>query len=254
MSDKSVLPLFYTNVVGLNPAEHGALRLDRGAGYGFAAGSATVPLGLGEVALAARHYPVVFTSGPMAAPVALVGIDEGGNLFVGPDGQWAPGAYVPAYLRAWPFIIVEDPRRTETFVAMEQGAACLGAEKGEALFEDGKPTALLNEAVRFCAALRENMVAASAFARGLDEAGLLQEEEATVNFSGGGSRKVRGFKLVRPERLDQVADETFLDWRRRGWLGPVYAHLQSAGNWGRLVDMAVSRGRAGGGGAAPAGA
>ena len=254
MSDNAVLPLFYTNVVGVNPAAHGALKLNRAAGYGFAAGSATVPLGLGEIALAARHYPVVFTSGPMAAPVALVGIDEGGNVFLGPDGQWAPGAYVPAYLRAWPFIIVEDTRRAETFVAMEAGAACLGTDAGDALFEDGKPTAAMGEAVRFCAALRENMKAAAAFTRALDEAGLLHEEEATVNFSGGGTRKVRGFRLVRPEALDQVADETFLDWRRRGWLGPVYAHLQSAGNWGRLVDMAVARGRTGRAAAAVGGA
>ena len=245
MSEGAVLPLFYSNVVGVNPAAHGALRLNRAAGYGFAAGSATVPLGLGEIALAARHYPVVFTSGPNAAPVALVGIDEGDNLFLGPNGQWQAGAYVPTYLRAWPFLFVEDPRRKETFVAIEEGAACLGTETGDLLFEDGKPTALLSEAVRFCAAVRENMVAASAFARGLDEAGLLQEEEATVNFTGGGSRKVRGFRLVRPERLDQVADETFLDWRRRGWLAPIYAHLQSAGNWARLVDAAVSRGRSG---------
>jgi hypothetical protein len=250
MSDAAALPLFFTRVVGVNPGPHGALRLDRGAGYGFAAGSATIPLGLGEVALAARHYPVVFAGGPVPMPVALVGLDEGGNLFVGPDGAWVAGAYVPAYVRAWPFLVVEDPQRQATYVAMEEGAACLGTEAGEKLFEDGKPTRVLSEAAQFCAALRENLAAAASFARGLDEAGLLQEEEAQVTFTGGGSARVRGFRLVRQDRLDQVADETFLDWRRRGWLGPVYAHLHSAGNWARLVDLAVSRGGAGRGGAA----
>jgi len=249
MADTPTLPLFYTRLVGVNPTAHGALRMDRAAGFGFTAGATSIPLGLGEMALAARHYPVVFASGPVPSPVALVGLDEGGNLFVGPDGAWAPGTYVPAYVRAFPFVFVEDQTRKETFVAMEEGAASLGTETGEKLFEDGKPTAFLNEAVRFCAAMRDNLAAAAAFGQGLAEAGLLQEEEATVNFNSGGSRKVRGFQLVKPERLDQVADETFLDWRRRGWLGPVYAHLHAAGNWARLVDRFVSRGAPGAGGA-----
>jgi hypothetical protein len=75
----------------------------------------------------------------------------------------------------------------------------------------------------------------------MEAAGLLRDEEATVNFTTGGQSRVRGFKVVVPEKLDTVADETFLDWRRRGWLAPIYAHVQSAGNWARLVDMAAAR-------------
>ena len=244
MSDapSPALPLFYSKVVGVNPAVHGALRLDRAAGYGFAAGAASIPVGLGEFGLVARHYPIVFAAGPVPAPVALVGINELGNLFVDGAGAWRPDAYVPGYVRAFPFIFVEDPARSTTYVGMDEGAAGLGFETGERLFEDGKPTTTLSEAVQFCASLRDNLSAATAFATALDAAGLLQEEEATVNFTAGGSSRVRGFKVIRPDRLDQVSDETFLDWRRRGWLGAIYAHLHSAGNWARLIDLSVARG------------
>jgi len=239
----SALPLFFSKVVGVNPAQHGGLRLDRAAGYGFAAKAASIPLGLGEFGLVARHYPIVFAAGPVPAAVALVGLNERGNLFVDEAGAWRADAYVPAYLRAWPFIFVEDPARNTTFVGMEEGAACLATGQGAALFEDGKPTAVLSEAVQFCATFRDNLTAAAAMARALDEAGLLQEEEATVTFSAGGSSRVRGFKAIRPDRLDQVSDETFLDWRRRGWLGAIYAHLHSAANWARLIDLAAARPR-----------
>jgi len=237
------LPLFFTKVVGVNPAQHAGLHLDRSIGYGFAAKAASIPLGLGEFALVARHYPIVFAAGPVPAPVALVGLNELGNLFVDDSGAWRPDAYVPAYLRAWPFIFVEDPARSTTFVGMEEGAACLATGQGPALFEDGKPSAALSEAVQFCAAFRDNLTASAALARALDEAGLLQEEEATVTFSAGGSTRVRGFKAIRPDRLDQVSDETFLDWRRRGWLGAIYAHLHSSANWARLIDLAAARPR-----------
>jgi hypothetical protein len=234
------LPLFYTKVVGLNPAQHGALRLDRTAGHAFAATATAIPLGLGEFATAARHYPIVFAAGPVTAPVALVGLNGLGNLFTGPDGAWRADAYIPAYVRAYPFIFVEDPARATTFVAIEESAACLATGQGTALFEDARPTPALTEAVQFCAACRDNLTAAATFAAALDAAGLLQEEEATVNFTAGGSTRIRGFKVIRPDRLDQVSDETFLDWRRRGWLGAIYAHLHSAANWARLIDLAAS--------------
>ena len=249
----TALPLFYTKVVGANPAQHGALRLDRSTGYGFAAGTASIPLGLGEFAVVARHYPIVFTAGLVPAPVALVGLNDQGNLFVGADGAWRADAYVPGYVRAYPFIFVEDSAHDATYVGMEEGAACLGSERGEPLFEDGKPTPALREAVQFCATFRDNHTAAAAFAAALDAAGLLQEEEATVSFTakvggpgrggggGGGTTRVRGFKVIRPDRLDAVADETFLDWRRRGWLGAIYAQLHSSANWARLIDLAAER-------------
>lgn len=239
------LPLFYTKVVGVNPNLHGAVRLNRAAGYGFAAGAASIPVGLGEFGLVARHYPIVFAAGAVPAPVALVGINEVGNLYVDSAGAWRVDAYVPAYLRAYPFIFVEDPARSTTYVGMDEAAACLGQEAGERLFEDGKPTAALSEAVQFCASFRDNVTAATAFATALEAAGLLQEEEAMVNFTGGGSTRVRGFKVIRPDRLDQVSDEVFLDWRRRGWLGAIYAHLHSAANWARLIDLSVGRGKSG---------
>jgi hypothetical protein len=235
------LPLFFHRVVGVNPELHGNLRLDRSAGYGFAAKAQTLPIGLGEFEMAARHYPIVFTSGPAPMPVALVGLNETGNLFVGADGAWRIDAYVPAYARAFPFIFVEDTGADTTYVGMEADAACLKTDTGQRLFEDGKPTQVLNEAIGFCSALRDNLRAGATLAKALDAAGLLREEEATVNFTAGGSARIRGFKVMQPDRLDGVSDETFLDWRRRGWLGPIYAHLHSAAYWGRLIDLAAAR-------------
>jgi hypothetical protein len=237
------MPLFFNRVVGVNPALHGGLRLDRGTGYGFSAKGQSVPLGLGEMEAAAQHFPILFASGPNPAPVALLGLGEGFNLFVRPDGSWRPDTYIPAYIRAFPFVFVEDAGKKTVYVGMEPDAACLQGTSGAALFEDGKPTAALNEAIGFCTSFRDNLAAAGAFARALDEAGLLEEEEATVNFTAGGGARVRGFKIVKPERLDQVSDATYLDWRRRGWIGAIYAHLYSSARWSRLIELAAANPR-----------
>lgn len=237
---QQAMPLFFHRVVGVNPATHSHLRLDRSVGYGFSRVAQSVPIGLGEFDVAAQHFPIVFTSGPTPAPVALLGLGEGNNLFLNEDGTWRKDSYVPAYVRAFPFIFVEDAASKNVFVGMEADAACLREDNGAPMFEDGQPTPALTEAINFCSAFRDNLTAANAFARALEAQGLLEEEEATVNFSAGGGTKIRGFKIVRADRLDQVSDETFLDWRRRGWIGPLYAHLHSASRWGRLIELAAA--------------
>ena len=234
------LPPFFARAEVIAPERHGGLRLDRAAGYGFAAAAPSLPLGLGEFELAARHYPVLFAGGETPTPVVLMGLVDTGNLFVQPDGTWRPEAYIPAYVRAFPFVFVEDRPRGTGFVGIDSGAACLHTGQGEALFEDGKPSAALRQAVDFCNAFRDNLAAAAAFGRAMAAAGLLRDEEATIRYQGGGGR-VRGFKVLQADRLDAVPDEIFLDWRRRGWIGPIYAHLGSAARWGRLMALAAER-------------
>jgi hypothetical protein len=50
---------------------------------------------------------------------------------------------------------------------------------------------------------------------------------------------VRGFKVIKRDRLEKVNDETFLAWRRRNWIPAIYAHLVSARRWVRLMDEAA---------------
>jgi hypothetical protein len=235
------MPLFFSRVVGVNPQLHSHLKLDRSVGYGFAAKAQSVPIGLTEFDAAAQHYPILFTTGPNPVPVVLLGLRDGDNLFVRPDGSWLTDAYVPAYVRSFPFIFVEDAANKSLVVGIEPDADHLRPDTGQPLFEDGRPSPALNEAVGFCQAFREAVNAAANFGRALEAAKLLEEEEATVNFTAGGTARIRGFKIVKPERLADVDDATFLDWRRMGYLNAVYAHLFSAGRWGRLIDLGAPR-------------
>jgi hypothetical protein len=235
----SVLPLFFHSVVGVNPAQHGHLRLDRSRGFQFAANAQSIPVGLGEFEVVCQHYPIVFTTGPAPTPVALMGIKEGNNPFISPEGAWRQDSYVPAYTRAFPFIFVEDQGTNTLFVGMDPNASAITTDSGTPMFEDGKPSPALNDAIQFCAAFRDNLNAGVAFATALDQAGLLEEEEATINFTAGGTARVRGFKVLKADRLEKLDDATYLDWRRRGWIAAIYAHLHSTGRWAKLVEMTV---------------
>jgi hypothetical protein len=134
------LPLFFNQIVGVDPKLHGKLRLDRSGGFGFAASAQFVPIGLEEFAAAAQDYPILFTADEPAIPIALLGLQQGGNLFVHPDGSWRPETYIPAYVRAFPFVFVASTTSQDLFLGMEPDAACLSTALGEPLFEDDKPS------------------------------------------------------------------------------------------------------------------
>jgi hypothetical protein len=234
------LPLFFKRLVGVDPNMHGTLRLNRDSGFRFAAETQFVPVGLSEIELAAHDYPILFTASPEPLPIALLGLQERRNSFLQSNGEWQPDCYVPAYVRAFPFVFLKNTTSEGLLLGMDPSAECLQSEEGEALFENGQPSAALKEVISFGAAHRKDLVAASEFARVMNTAGVLDEELANIKFASGAAAVIRGFKMVNRERLEKVNDDTFLEWRRNNWVLPVYAHLSSSGRWRRLLEMAAS--------------
>lgn len=239
------LPLFFRRVAAVDSGVHAALALDRGAGYGYAAHTNAVPLAGAEFAAAAAHYPIVFAGSGAPAALAVTGSRDGQNLYVDGAGVWRRGAYVPAYARAYPFILLEIPGGDRLVLAADPDAECLATGAGQRLFEDGKPTAVLDEALRFCSSLHEGLNKTRAFCNTLETAGLLVPNQAVITLKSGASFKLEGFKVIDAARFDALEDALFLDWRRRGWLALIYAHFLSMAQWAGIVDLtSASEGQA----------
>jgi hypothetical protein len=54
-----------------------------------------------------------------------------------------------------------------------------------------------------------------------------------INFSG--------FRIVDEKKLSELDDATFLEWRKKGWLPVIYAHLFSGSQWQRLTRLLSDR-------------
>ncbi|MBR0656418.1 SapC family protein [Plastoroseomonas arctica] len=239
--DAGPIPAIFRAVEAVEAGRHAALRLDRRTGFAFARQLNAVPLGLTEI-VAASEIPIVLSAGPVPVPVAVLGVRAEENLLVQEDGNWRPGAYVPGWLRCYPFLLLPATDAPDKLVlALESGAPLLGTEAGEPLFAEGQPTEILSAALRFAAAMRAALQDSVAFGRALSDAGLLRPQQADLTLRSGGSMRVDGFLTIDPEKLDDLPDETFLAWRRRGWVAPLYAILHSSPRWGRLLDWAAER-------------
>lgn len=219
---------------------HKDLTIDRKAGFAFARGQMAVPITLSEFAPAARDYPIVFAGDPVQ-PFALLGLREGRNLLVNEAGQWRKGRYIPAHLRRYPFVFMEAPGNQFLLCIDEAAEHFTAATKidPQPLFVDGTATPLVGDAMKFLSAFQSEFGATREIAAAIAKSGLLIDRQAQVELSGGGGRmSVGGFRIVDEAKFAELADDMFLDWRKQGWLAPIYFHLQSLANFGLLTDWA----------------
>lgn len=129
---------FYKQIVALNPDLHRNLRFDASqVNYGFVRNCTTVTIAATELAQATQEYPVVFVRGPdqQFQLVALLGVQDGQNLFVNVAGHWT-GAYIPARVQHYPFVIAEDSQAELSIVRVDESCAALNVVSGELLIDD----------------------------------------------------------------------------------------------------------------------
>lgn len=236
----AALPPLYVRPAIVDAARHGNKSLKEGAGYGFARGVHALPLNLAEFAAAARFYPIVFAGeGDTAIPVAILGVRTNQNLFVSPEGEWTPGVYVPAYARRYPFIFMESPDKSKLGLCIDEACEALVDSDVRPLFRNGKRTEVIERAIEFCMLYQREYQVTRSFMEGIVEADLLRENQAEVRLRTGERLAVSGFRVIDEAKFNGLADDKFLEWRRRGWLAPIYCHFVSSLSWTNLVDKAV---------------
>ncbi|MDO8408718.1 MAG: SapC family protein [Phenylobacterium sp.] len=231
--------LFYENIAPITFAQHGTMRLRTPLDYGFAGGANAVPLTLSEIPLAAPWYPIAFSREPRPRPLAILGLREGENLFVDSKGRWREGAYVPIYVRRFPFVLGQEGELIT--LCIENRPEVLSETAGKPLFDGDRPSALLESAMTFCRSAQAAERATIPFVEQLLELDLLESRTAVVEVPEGAKVSLSGFLTIDESRFRGLSDEVFLDLRRRGWLAAIYAQMQAALNWGRLADRLGDR-------------
>jgi hypothetical protein len=235
------MPMFYTAPRPLDRAKDMNLKVSRPTHFKFAAGTNAIPLLIDEFPMAAAHYPIVFADGPMPIPAAVVGLKNDENLFVDSKGSWLNGAYLPAYLRRYPFILMDDPEQKQFVMCIDE-ASDMFSETGEyPLFTGEEPSDFTKSAMEFCAALRQQGDLTDEFVKALKEYDLLTPNDAKIDLRDGNAMQLSGFLIIDPKKFDALPDNVALQWRKKGWLGVVYAQLLSSHRWQNLVDLMAVR-------------
>ncbi len=195
----------------------------------------------------ARCYPIVFsqTVKDGLMPVAMLGVDR--NIFVDEQGNWKKDFYIPAFVRRYPFILVEPEKREDgddrLFVAIDGSYKGLNTEDGERLFdENGQNTPVFNEAIAFLRAYNRSYEVTKEFVKILEELNLFSGVDANINLPGGKTYVIKNLLAIDEEKLLTLEDNRLLSLikgkeERRGYLGWIYAHILSLRNFDRIASV-----------------
>ncbi len=229
------MPLFYKNPQLLSTDRHRRAGIKETADLGFARDTNAVPLGADELFAAQFDYPVVFTETNPPLPVAVLGVGSHRNAFIDAAGKWRANTYVPAYIRRYPLILATGAAPGQTLVAIDEAAACFDPDGGQRLFDADGPSKFTRQAIEFCRSFQVQVDLARAFGEAVEAAGLLLPKRADIQLPDGRRMSLERFRIIDEARFDALPDATFLTWRRRGWLGLVYAHFLSMRRWQGLA-------------------
>ena len=225
------LPLLYNDLVPLSSLDHAAWKLRPMDNLSFFGNFHAVPLTTDEFSVAQRHYPIVFSSGSDPVPLALLGLNEGVNVFIDEQGALAPaGAYLPAYMRRYPFMLARlRPEAEEMSLCFDPSSGLIGDfEEGLALFDNGAPSEQTKSTLAFCEQFEGAAQRTQQFMVDLLATGLIEEGEVTINNEQFAQPYVyRGFQMVNEERLRDLRGDQLRKMNQNGMLTLLHAHLFS---------------------------
>lgn len=232
-----VLPLFYSQPEILRRDVHQNLALKGAADFSFAQGANAIPVTLREFPVAGFHYPIIFVVGrELTTPVAVTGVEQGSNLFVDPDGQWDKAAYVPAYVRRYPFVFVRDREQDRFALCVDRASNRLTeGEDGQKLFEGEEMSQLTKQALDFCTAYQQEAQQTERFVQMIVDMGLIVQKSMTLTLMNGSKIAINNVGIIDEEKLGNLSDEQFLELRKTGALGPIYCQLMSQRCWQNLI-------------------
>lgn len=222
--------LFYKNARPVTVSAHGDLSVRGTDGYGFASKVNSVPLTAIEFAAAAGHYPIVFAgTEERVMPAVILGVKDQENFFVGEDGAWKAGTYIPAFVRRYPFVFSTDKENNNFILNIDENySGCNRDGSGERLFDsDGKQTIYLQNILRFLQEYQGQFRRTEAYCKRLLDLGLLQPMQAQFNLADGARRSLSGFMSVDREKLRKIDDETLRQMFDNDELECTFLHLHS---------------------------
>jgi hypothetical protein len=199
-----------------------------------------LPLSLSEFEPACRDYPIVFVSndgGRTFNAVLVLGMQVKQNLFILTDGMWDRRAYLPAYVRRYPFcmsrVTVDGKPQKERIVCIEESAL---HDSGEPLYDaNGDPLAQWVTLEKLIYDYEQDLVRCEALCQLIAEYKLLEPFTMKAEVDGF-TMQLEGMHRVTRATLEALPADQLRRLMSAGALEKIYSHLLSLDNFRRLLN------------------
>ncbi len=225
----ATLPLFYNGVQPLSSQLHAGWKTRPLDLSPMLATQHAIPLTVEEFSVAQRHFPIVFSVGDNAVPLALMGLNEGTNVF-GSDDPANANVYIPAYLRRYPFMLAKLRDGSDDLsLCFDPSSGSVGEfDDGTPLFDGESPSEATKAILQFCEQFEQAGARTQGFMAEIRKAGLLMDGEVTIQQTDSEQPFVyRGFQMIDETKLSELRGDELRKMNQSGLLGLIYAHLFS---------------------------
>ena len=241
------LPLLYRELVPISQQEHATWRYKPNDSGKFLSTEHAVPVTVEEFAIVQRFYPIIFSSGDQPVPLALMGLNEGVNTFIDDDGKMIQDAYVPAYVRRYPFLLAKlRPDTDELSLCVDPTSEAIGAyDEGDMIFDGDQPSEATKGILSFCEQFEQAGQRTGAFMEELKALDILMEGEVSIQTDEQTPPFVyRGFQMVNEEKLRDLRGDQLRKMSQSGMLPLIHAHLFSLAIMREIFGRQVAQGKA----------
>jgi len=239
------LPLFYKNLQPLAASLHGKLKARSAENAPYLVNTHAIPLTIDEFSSAQRHFPIIFSAGETPVPLALMGLNEGVNVFIDDEGKPHNPIYVPAYVRRYPYMLARiDPSKEELTLCYDPESDLVSEKEGKPLFDGDQPSETLTAVLKFCEEFEVAGQRTQAFVRELEAMDLLIDGEVSIQPEGAAQPFLyRGFKMVDEQKVRDLDAQTLHKIHQNGILPLIVAHLFSLGLMRELFGRQMQQGK-----------
>lgn len=242
----NTLPIFYNDLLPLSTNDHVDYKVRQVESAPFLVTQHAVPLTVDEFVPAQRFAPIIFSSGDDSVPLLLMGLNEGVNIFVDDEGQLRGPAYIPAYVRRYPWMLAKlRPDSEELSLCFDPTSPAVGAfEDGQPLFDDGKPSELTQGVLKFCEDFEQAAARTGQFVKDLKDMDLLMDGEVSIQSPLNEQPFVyRGFRMINEEKLRDLRGDQLRKINQNGMLPLIHAHLFSLQLMRDIFEAQVAQGK-----------
>ena len=197
-----------------------------------------------EFTSAAHDYPIVFASldeGQSFAPVIVLGLTEGSNLFVGPTGEWDSTTYTPAFVRRYPYCISKLYKDGEP---SGERVVCVARawvdEAGRTLFDtSGTPSDFWRSTEQLLTEYETDLDLTARMCASFSRLRLLTPFTMRVVEGDRPYVQLAGMYRIDEARLRDLKPASHKALVNRGYMGKIYSHLHSLENFSRLYARSL---------------
>jgi hypothetical protein len=225
------------NHAPLNNVDHKNLRVvtTRGAAYGDAVMSAlTFPAEFRDLQ---SCYPIVFAQDGNGSydAIALLGFEQGENLFLGPNGWDAP--VIPLTVERQPFMIGRGGDELSVHIDLDSPRVRDGGIEGEALFLTyGGTSEYLERISSVLRTIHDGLTASRSFVSALVELELIESFVLDVELDDGSQNRLAGFYTINEDRLAQLSADQLASLHGKGYLQAIYMAVASLAQFRALIQ------------------